>query len=258
VTVRRELQGLADSLGVRQHVARYRDQLVRLLTGDHSTAIDQRNWTDEKHVGLLLAFGLRRTANCLDVGANQGLFLRAFRTVAPDGHHIAYEPLPNLFAVLERDYPEIDVRQRALSDTEGECTFAHVLDPQFEGYSGLQERPYPAEVRSESIMVHTERLDDHLPTGWLPDFVKIDVEGAEGLVIAGAIDTLRRARPIMAIEHGWGGSDQFGASDEDFHQVICKDIGLRLFDMDGDGPLDLAHFEDKLATGNHWNWIAHD
>jgi hypothetical protein len=33
---------------------------------------------------------------------------------------------------------------------------------------------------------------------------------------------------------------------------------LRLFDMDGDGPLDLAHFEDKLATGNHWNWIAHD
>src|ERR1700733_11144123 len=104
--MRRELQGVADRFGVRQHVAHYRDQLVRLLTGDHSTAIARRNWTDEKHLKLLVTFGLRRDANCLDVGANQGLFLRDFRRIAPDGHHIAYEPLPNLFADLEQKFPE--------------------------------------------------------------------------------------------------------------------------------------------------------
>ncbi len=256
--MRREVQGIADSLGVRRHAAHSRDQLVRLLTGDRSTPIDRRNRSDEKNLKLLLTFGLRRNANCLDVGANQGLFLRDFRRIAPNGRHIAYEPLPNLFAKLEREYPEMDIRQAALSDKEGESTFVHVTDRRFEGYSGFEERTYPAEVHSESIVVPTERLDDHLPDGWLPDFVKIDVEGAEGLVIAGAIETLRRAKPIMTIEHGWGGAKQFGWSDEDFHRAICHDIGLRLFDMDGNGPLDLSLFREKLHTGEHWNWIAHD
>ncbi len=86
----------------------------------------------------------------------------------------------------------------------------HVLDEIYDGYSGLQELPYPVEVRTEQLTVVTERLDDHLPGGWLPDFVKIDVEGAEGLVIAGGIDTFRKSRPVTAVEHGCGGGDQFG------------------------------------------------
>jgi hypothetical protein len=113
-------------------------------------------------------------------------------------------------------------------------------------------------VETEVIEVETERLDSHLPEGWLPDFVKIDVEGAEGLAIAGAIDTLRSARPTMVIEHGWGGGKDFGWSDEELFNVICQDIGLRLFSMDGDGPLDLPWFLDLLHTGTHWNWVAHD
>ena len=256
--MRKDLQGFADLLGVRRNVAHHRDQLVRLLTGDRRTAIDHRNRTDERNLKLLLAFGLTRGANCLDVGANRGLFLREFRRIAPGGHHIAYEPLPNLSSTLAREYPEMELRQAALSNREGESSFVHVTDPQFEGYSGLRERSYPGEVHFERIVVRTERLDNHLPDGWLPNFVKIDVEGAEGLVIAGAIETLRRSTPIMAIEHGWGGSVPFGLSDEDFHQVVCQDIGLSLFSMDGDGPLALVQFVDMLATGNHWNWIAHD
>jgi hypothetical protein len=32
-----------------------------------------------------------------------------------------------------------------------------------------------------------------------PTFVKLDVEGAEGAVLEGARDTLRRSRPVLAI-----------------------------------------------------------
>jgi hypothetical protein len=39
------------------------------------------------------------------------------------------------------------------------------------------------------------------------DFMKIDVEGAELLVLRGAIDSIRRFRPLILFEHGLGGAD---------------------------------------------------
>jgi hypothetical protein len=113
-------------------------------------------------------------------------------------------------------------------------------------------------MATERITVTTERLDDHVPDQWLPDFVKIDVEGAEALVIEGALSTLRKAKPVIAFEHGWGGGEEFGASDEDMFKLLCDDVGLRLFDMEGNGPLGMAQFRDELATGDRWNWIAHE
>lgn len=253
--MRRQVQEIADSLGVRRSVAHYRDRLVGLLTGDRSTTMDRRTRTDDNNLMLLLAFGLRRDANCLDVGANAGLFLRDFRRIAPDGHHIAYEPLPNLAAKLEREYPEIDVRQRALSNEDGQCTFVHVLDPAMEGYSGLTEGWVHRDVPTQSITVTTERLDDHLPDGWLPDFVKIDVEGAELLVLEGAMHTFRLAKPIIALEHGWHGGQDIEHSESIF-RLISEDLCLRLFDMDGNGPLGRSEFLEGLQT--RWNWVAHE
>jgi FkbM family methyltransferase len=250
---------IADSLHVRQHLARYRDRLVERLTGDRSTAMDKRTRTDDNNLMLLLAFGLRRDSNCLDVGANEGLFLRDFRRFAPSGHHIAYEPIPKLAAKLALEYPEMDIRQRALSDADGQRTFIHVLEQKMEGYSGFAEnwvlRDVLRDVPTEPITVSTERLDDHLPDNWLPQFVKIDVEGAERLVLEGAIRTFRLAKPTIAFEHGWNKVEDRDRS-ESIHTLICKDLGLRLFDMDGNGPLGLSEFFDGLTT--RWNWVAHE
>ena len=244
-----------DALGVRRRVSNYRDQLLRRLTGDHSTTVEGRNQIDDDHLRLILALGVPRDANCLDVGANQGLFLRDFRRVAPDGRHIAYEPVPHLATRLAQQYPEMDIRQRALSNIDGTSTFLHVVDPEREGYSGLAEGWAQRDVPTESIMVRTERLDDHLPDGWLPHFVKIDVEGAERLVLEGAMRTFSIAKPIIAFEHGWHGAEDRERS-EPVYRIICEDIGLRLFDMDGNGPLGLSDFFDGLRT--RWNWVAHE
>ena len=85
-------------------------------------------------------FGLRSTSNFLDVGANQGLFLRGIEEVAPLGHHIAYEPLPSIYARLVQRFPTgIEIRQRALSDTEGQAEFLHVVGPGLQGFSNLVE-----------------------------------------------------------------------------------------------------------------------
>jgi FkbM family methyltransferase len=252
--MRQKLSEVAGSLGLREPVARGRDRLVDILTGGHSSPKRTRGQTDEKNLRLLLAFVLRPDSNCLDVGANRGHILREMRRLAPAGHHVAYEPLPHLSAQLVRRFPEVDVRQRALSNEAGETTFVHVQGK--EAYSGLKERRYPHQVQTETIPITTERLDDHLPDGWLPDFVKIDVEGATGLVLQGAVETLRRAKPVMTFEHGRDAAGLYGVPDEDIYGLLIGDIGLRLFDMDGEGPLDLPQFKEGLAT--RWNWVAHE
>jgi hypothetical protein len=85
--------------------------------------------------------------------------------------------------------------------------FVHVLDLVMEAYSGFTHtwvlRDVLRNVPTELITVTNERLDDHLPDGWLPQFVKIDVEGAEGFVLEGAKRIFRLARPTIAFEHGW-------------------------------------------------------
>ena len=128
-----------------------------------------------------------------------------------------------------------------------------------EAYSGFTEswvrRDVLSDVRTESITVPTERLDDHLPDGWLPQFVKIDVEGAERLVLEGAMRTFRQASPTIAFEHGWIDVEDYDRS-ESIYKLICEDLGLRLFDMDGNGPLGLSEFFDGLRT--RWNWVAHE
>ena len=110
-------------------------------------------------------------------------------------------------------------------------------------------------METKTIPVTTERLDDARPDGWWPDFVKIDVEGAAGLVLQGAVETLRRAQPVLAFEHGRESAALYGLPDDEIYDLVCGEIGLRLFDMDGNGPLDLPQFKEGLAT--RWNWIAH-
>ncbi len=254
--MRVELGRVADALGVRAPLRRARDGLVDALNGNRAGAGVRRNSKDDFHLKLLLRFCLTPTSSYLDVGANQGHFLQGIHSLAPRGHHIAYEPLPHLCVKLAERFPEVDVRQAALSDREGEFAFTHVLGPGNQGYSnlvegGLETPAYPSDLQTETIMVKTERLDDHLPAGWLPDIIKIDVEGAERLVFRGAMDTIRRARPVIAFEHLW---DPEGS--EEIYSLICDDVGLRIFDMDGNGPLDRSQFFDELTS--RWNWVAHE
>lgn len=96
--------------------ARGRNRLVDLLNGDRSSAGIRRNRKDDFHLELLLRSGMYLASNYLDAGANQGQFLKGIQRLAPRGHPIAYEPLPILYAKLVRNFPEMEVRQRALSE----------------------------------------------------------------------------------------------------------------------------------------------
>ena len=48
----------------------------------------------------------------------------------------------------------------------------------------------------------TARLDDVIPDDFVCSFIKIDVEGAEYLVLSGARATLKRYHPTIWFEYG--------------------------------------------------------
>jgi FkbM family methyltransferase len=197
---------------------------------------------------------LEPDSDCLDVGAHAGVFLREMVRLAPAGRHIAWEPLPELAARLRKAYPGTEVRQAALSDRPGEREFAHVLaDP---GWSGFVARPTPAGGAVETITVRAERLDDVLPAGVRPAFVKIDVEGAEEEVLRGGLETLSRHRPVIAFEHGAGSADHYGTTPEAIHRLLAGELGYAIHGVDGDGPYDERRFAEVFASGERVNFVA--
>jgi len=214
-----------------------------------------RTWKDHDHLRMLLAFSLPADANCIDVGAANGKVLSEIVRVAPRGRHIAYEPLEVFNADLRSRFPQVDVRRHALSDADGETTFTYVKERPW--VSGFRRPDYSASGSTvDTITVRTERLDDHLPEGYVPHFIKVDVEGAEELVFRGALGTILQHRPIIAFQHGRGSSEYYGTKPGDIFRLLTSDAGMRIFDMDGGGPYTSAAFAAAYDTNSHFHFIA--
>jgi FkbM family methyltransferase len=219
------------------------------------TVAERRDALDRHAMLVLIAATLTPDAHAIDVGAHSGALLREIVRVAPAGRHIAYEPLPHCSEQLRREFPQVDVRDAALSDHTGTTSFIHVeAAPE---YSGLRERAYPGFEHSprERLTVRTERLDDALPEGYRPALIKIDVEGAELLVMRGAVETLKTHRPVVIFEHGIGAAERYGYGPQDVYDLLCREVGMRIFDLDGEGPYSCERFIEVFPEPI-WNFLA--
>src|ERR1043165_3472046 len=123
-------------------------------------------------------------SNCIDVGCHKGEILDLMCAAAPQGHHWGFEPIPVLYEALKSKYAgtQCTISPIALSNVEGEAQFNYVTSNP--SYSGLLRRKYDRPNEEDtSIKVHTARLDEVLPQNYIADLIKIDVEGAEMLVL---------------------------------------------------------------------------
>jgi FkbM family methyltransferase len=209
---------------------------------------------ENERLVALLAELLEPGSDCLDVGAHEGLVLREIVRLAPSGRHIAWEPLPAFANRLRSEFPSVEVREAALSDRAGERDFAHLVGAP--GWSGFVARPVPGGGPVETIRVRCERLDDAVPDGVAPAFVKIDVEGAEEEVLLGAVETLRRHRPVVAFEHGLGSADHYGTTPARIHALLAGRLGYRIHGLDGDGPYGPNRFAEIFRRGERVNFVA--
>jgi len=194
----------------------------------------------------------------LDVGAHHGALIAEMRRVAPNGRHIAVEPLPHLAADLRETFPDLAVHEIAASDRRGSTTFAHVRGA--EGWSGLKYRPLPTgldlDPDVQEITVELQPLDDLIDPSNPPRLIKIDVEGAEQQVIRGLMRTLVEHRPVVIFEHGSGSAEHFDTTPESIHRLFTQEAGLRIFDLDGNGPYTLVEFQRTFFAAERVNFVA--
>jgi FkbM family methyltransferase len=228
---------------------------LRKRLGGNRPPVIEREGIDNHNLELLLGFLLAEDSNCIDVGANEGRFLWHMTQRAPHGRHFAWEPVPHLASRLRELFPAVEVHDAAVGDTPaGETSFIVVKnDP---AYSGLKARDYPDDYETEEISVRVERLDSELPPDYAPTLIKIDVEGAELGVLRGAAETIRRHRPFIVFEHGPGASEHYGTTPEAIHDLVCGELGLRIFDMDATGPLSRERLAELFHSGQRWNYFA--
>jgi len=131
----------------------------------------------------------------LDVGSNHGLFSLAFTKLNPLGQALAVEPSPRalaclLFNLRANKVDRIAVADVALSDATGQLTMDYTVGDLSTVGNGCGD-----------FVVDARRGDDLCRAmSFVPDIIKIDVEGHEGPTVLGLMDTIRSYRPILFVE----------------------------------------------------------
>lgn len=150
---------------------------------------------------------LKAGMTAYDLGAHSGYFtLLLSRLVGERGTVYAFEPFADNCLVLRRHLQLNNVRnvvlqEYAVSDTQGEVVFYQ--DPSnYEGTFVIQD---VIEKAKASFKVPTMALDDFVYSlgNRPPDFIKMDIEGAEYLACRGMARILTEQKPIVFIAlHG--------------------------------------------------------
>jgi FkbM family methyltransferase len=132
-----------------------------------------------------------------DIGANTGLYTKFAAQVCSD--IIAFEPHPPNYQYLQTHldedyYDNIEILQYALSDSDGEVKFGAPEDSLGHGTGSIGDGKQTVQAVKGDSIVNEKNLKH-------PDIVKIDVEGAEPLVIDGMKETLSNCRLVYCEIH---------------------------------------------------------
>lgn len=174
----------------------------------------------------------------VDVGANVGLYSAlAARRLGPQGRILAIEPDPDALPWLERtlaanggpEAPRIDVFAGAAADAPGALTLHR--NPDNRG----DNRIYADPLCAAPVTVAADTLDALAAAHGIEavHLLKIDVQGAEPRVVAGARDLLRRSADCVLVSEFWPEGMRACGGDPAAYLQSLDDHGFRLFELDG-------------------------
>jgi FkbM family methyltransferase len=187
-----------------------------------------------------------------DIGGNSGYYTLLTASRCSDINIHVFEPEPNACAFLRKNLelnalngPRINVVELALSDQSGLAEFYYPIDDH-----GLLETSGSLnsnfrESHSKTIQVPVMTMDQYCADNQIRkiDIIKLDVEGHEHAVLAGAIAVMRDMRPIIFIEI-------LEKADTDTISSIAEQLGYKFIWLDYDG---IRHMSHAVANPSNMN-----
>lgn len=176
-----------------------------------------------------------------DIGANVGAHtLRIARQVGPQGHVFAFEPTSFAFRKL--------VRNVGLNPFANVVPLQLALDEADRGPIRIDFRAswrWNGELRSEPTVVDAVRFDSWFAENEIGALhaIKLDVDGHEFAVLAGARETLARFRPLLVMEAG----DYHFADSSRNPFTLLTSLGYEIHDLSDDSALPPAVLGQRLA-----------
>jgi FkbM family methyltransferase len=171
-----------------------------------------------------------------DVGCNAGSFVKVLNNVGLTKNIHCFEPHPHLSKHTKRVYNHIYMNDIVLSNNIGKCD---IIFPMWSvGLSSIINRPVFDKLKSEgqqfkTITVNCNTIDNYCVTNNITDidFIKIDVEGSEKMVLEGANDMLKNNKIKMGIFEVGETLNDAGTSEEEickylenFNYIILKNV----------------------------------
>lgn len=155
----------------------------------------------ERQLAQYAARHLSADSVCLDIGANIGLTALILSSYCPRGHVFAFEPSPTNAKYLRQNISNngisnVTVIEAAVGASPGSAQLALV---DIGANSTIVRPDAAAPLRAADVKVislDTWAVGDYSEV----DFIKLDVEGYEGHVLAGAAGLIARARPPIFME----------------------------------------------------------
>ena len=225
-----------------------------------SNQVFWRGWQgyEPEMTGLFYALAESATT-VLDVGAHAGFYSLLAGLANPQARVFAFEPLPRVFASLERNVKLNKLENiRCFSAAIGATT-----DTQ-EFYFPDQEQPISSSLRSD-VLIATFPVGaiQHVPVSVVPidqfvaeqgidkvDLIKLDTERTEHEVLAGARELLQRDHPDIICEV-WP-----DAGNQDQLEDVLRPLGYRFFHLLPEGPQERPRIEGNEQALNYMFTVA--
>jgi FkbM family methyltransferase len=209
------------------------------------------------HLRVQWAAVLRPDDVIFDIGANIGFTVQRFYALlGKEGRIVAFEPMPRNLELLAGNVGalesgSVEIVRKAVGSEVGTATFQQnrkhgalsrmesAVEQAVERYDGYWRSFEMIEVEVTTVDAYVEDHPEARPT-----FLKIDVEGAGGMVLAGAKETIRRFRPAMDCEfHGDG--------ERSAMLTVLREHGYCGVHVDPNGMLRLQDLDDTTTIYVH-------
>ena len=187
----------------------------------------------EPHLTRFFERHVRPGMTVVDVGANVGYYtMLAAGLVGETGRVLAFEPNSEncrliLLSLHRNGLGNVALHPLGLSDKAGSAYFSTHLGSN----GGFLPSAEATLMDPNCVVVPTMKLDD-LTVSTRVDLMKLDTEGAEGLILAGAQGLLERDRPIVTSEFSVEMLGRVSGVTGRAYLEIFRSLGYRTFLID--------------------------